>query len=203
MPAYHEIRSQLKTGDIILFSGKSAVSNLIKLFSGGKWSHVGLVVRMPAFEDAVLLWEATPINDIADVELDQTTKGVQLVPLSQRLTKYRGEASWRALNKSLDEEKFKALARRRKDLSRRPYERSELELLQAAWDHIGGRSSGEDLSSVFCSELVAEAYQAMGLLEEYPKGLPSNEYTPIDFAEQRSLKLKGGYNLGEEVLINV
>jgi hypothetical protein len=37
----------------------------------------------------------------------------------------------------------------------------------------------EDLSSLFCSELVAEAYQKMGLLTEQ---LPSNEYIPKDFS---------------------
>ncbi|MBA1147110.1 hypothetical protein H0Z60_08545 [Ectothiorhodospiraceae bacterium WFHF3C12] len=202
MPAYHEIRSELKTGDLILFSGKGAVSNLIKLFSGGKWSHVGMVLRMPAFDDAVLLWESTTLGDIDHFEFDKPTKGVQLVPLSQRLSTYRGEASWRQLSKPLGDDMVKALAQRRKELSRRPYERNEIELLRAAWDRVGGTSGGEDLSSVFCSELVAEAYQAVGLLEEYPKGLPSNEYTPIDFSDQRGLKLKGGYNLGEEVAIS-
>jgi len=150
MPAYHELRDELKTGDLILFSGKGAISNVIKLFSGGKWSHVGMVLRVPALDDAVLLWESTTLSDIPDIESELPTKGVQVVPLSQRLSKYRG---------------------------------------------------GEDLSSVFCSELVAEAYQAMGLLDEYPDGLPSNEYTPIDFSDQRRLKLKSGYNLKSELEI--
>jgi len=82
---------------------------------------------------------------------------------------------------------FEALAVRRKELWCKPYERSEAELLKAAWDGIGGASRGEDLSSLFCSELVAEAYQAMGLLPEWPKGLPSNEYTPMDFSDRRTL----------------
>jgi hypothetical protein len=74
----------------------------------------------------------------------------------------------------------------RKELSRKPYERSQIELLKAAYDGFGGASSGEDLSSLFCSELVAEGYQAMGLLPEFPAGLPSNEYTPIDFSDAGS-----------------
>jgi hypothetical protein len=36
MASYDSIRGTLKTGDIVIFSGKSAVSNFIKLFSGGK-----------------------------------------------------------------------------------------------------------------------------------------------------------------------
>jgi hypothetical protein len=94
---------------------------------------------------------------------------------------------------------FDALAAKRKELSRRPYERSELELLKAAYEGPLGQSKGEDLSSLFCSELVAEGYQAMELLPEWPKGLPSNEYIPLDFSERRALKLLKGYALGPEI----
>jgi hypothetical protein len=59
MASYDSIRNTLKTGDVVIFSGKSAVSNFIKLFSGGKWSHVGMVLRLKELDDAVLLWEST------------------------------------------------------------------------------------------------------------------------------------------------
>jgi len=52
-----------------------------------------------------------------------------------------------------------------------------LELLKSAYDGPFGKNE-EDLSSLFCSELVAEAYQRLGLLTE---GTPSNEFTPADF----------------------
>ena len=42
----------------------------------------------------------------------------------------------------------------------------------------------------------------MGLLPEYPDGLPSNEYTPIDFSERRKLKLLKSYALGSELVIS-
>ena len=41
----------------------------------------------------------------------------------------------------------------------------------------------------------------MGLLPEFPAGLPSNEYTPIDFSDRRQLKLLKGYTLAAEVAI--
>lgn len=201
MPMYENVRDQLKTGDIILFSGKSAISNIIKIFSGGKWSHVGMVLRLPEFDDAVMLWESTTLSDINDVETGVAIKGVQLVPLSQRLTSYNGEVTVRLLNKAITKPMFNALAARRKELSRKPYERGETELIKAAWDGLGGASKGEDLSSLFCSELVAEAYQAMGLLPEWPKGPPSNEYTPMDFSNRRTLKLNDPYELEDEFLI--
>lgn len=125
MPTYSDMREQLRTGDIVLFSGKSAVSNIIKLFSGGKWSHVGMVLIVEEFDRMVLLWESTTLSNIPDIESRAPTKGVQ--------------------------------SGARKELSRKPYERSQIELLKAAYEGIGGASSGEDLSSLFCSELVAEA----------------------------------------------
>ena len=43
MLTYEEIRGELKTCDILLFSGKGAISHGIKLFTFSKWSHVGMV----------------------------------------------------------------------------------------------------------------------------------------------------------------
>jgi len=201
MPTYSDMREQLRTGDLVLFSGKSAVSNIIKLFSGGKWSHVGMVLIVEEFDRMVLLWESTTLSNIPDIESRAPTKGVQLVPLSQRIATYEGEVTVRRLNKEISDGMHTKLSGARKELSRKPYERSQIELLKAAYEGIGGASSGEDLSSLFCSELVAEAYQAMGLLPEYPAGLPSNEYTPIDFSDRRPLKLLKNYSLGAEVAI--
>jgi len=65
------------------------------------------------------------------------------------------------------------------------------------------RDNEEDLSSLFCGELVAEAYQNIGLLKEPLEGLPSNEFTPKDFAEKRGLVLESGTSLGEEIPIEM
>ncbi len=58
------------------------------------------------------------------------------------------------------------------------YEESKWQLFKSAYDFIGGKNK-RDTSSLFCSELVAEAFQQMGMLSF---GKPSNEYTPADFA---------------------
>ena len=42
-------------------------------------------------------------------------------------------------------------------------------------------NSNEDLSSIFCSELIAEAYQRMGL---FGKEKNSNKYTPKGFSSE-------------------
>ncbi|MEM7576402.1 MAG: hypothetical protein AAF328_02910 [Planctomycetota bacterium] len=199
---YETIRPQLKTGDLVLFSGRAPVSRLIQLFTAGPWSHVGMVVRLSEFDDAVMLWESTTLTTLPDVERGRPIRGVQLVPLSQRLAHYEGSAAVRHLHRPVTFGQRDALASLRHRLARRPYERRELELLRSALDLVG-TPNREDLSSVFCSELVAEAYQAMGLLAEPPKGPPSNEYTPMDFSEARqdALALQKRQRLSPEVTI--
>eukprot|EP00735_Rhodelphis_limneticus_P011010 TRINITY_DN4057_c0_g1::TRINITY_DN4057_c0_g1_i1::g.11841::m.11841 TRINITY_DN4057_c0_g1::TRINITY_DN4057_c0_g1_i1::g.11841 ORF type:complete len:297 (+),score=28.08,DUF830/PF05708.7/1.3e-07,DUF830/PF05708.7/0.36,Ribosomal_L36e/PF01158.13/0.26,Ribosomal_L36e/PF01158.13/5.2e+03,TFIIE-A_C-term/PF11521.3/8.3e+03,TFIIE-A_C-term/PF11521.3/0.36 TRINITY_DN4057_c0_g1_i1:242-1132(+) len=59
---------------------------------------------------------------------------------------------------------------------------------------ILGTNKEEDLSSVFCSELVAAAYQRLGLLPHFPR---SNEYLPTDFID--CMPLQHGARLSNEL----
>lgn len=201
---YEAIRSQLKTGDILLFSGKSGISEGIKFFTLSKWSHVGMVYT---FEDrldpnrTVFCWESTTLSDIKDAETGKLTKGVQRVELSERLERCFAqgyEISVRQLNMPLTDAMIIALNQFRHDVSGRPYERNKIELIKSVYDSIFGGNK-EDLSSLFCSELVAEAYQKMRLLTE---DLPSNEYTPKDFSQEKRIKLQLGYSLGNEMTLD-
>ena len=83
----------------------------------------------------------------------------------------------------------------RRELNGRPYEKKHLELINALRDGPLGVENEENLSSLFCSELVAEAYQSLGLLNV---DKPSNEYTPADFSALEKLQLRHGY-LGVEI----
>ncbi|KAA8495512.1 Uracil catabolism protein 4 [Porphyridium purpureum] len=60
----------------------------------------------------------------------------------------------------------------------------------------------DDLSKVFCSELVAAAYQRLGLLETYP---PAAGYNPKDFSSEQTnppgVHLLRGARLSEEIFI--
>ena len=69
-------------------------------------------------------------------------------------------------------------------------------MFKSAYDGDLGANK-EDLSAIFCSELVAEAYQSMGLLD---KKHASNEFTPADFTEENTLPLLRG-ELGPEIII--
>lgn len=134
--------------------------------------------------DFVCLWEATTLSDVNDLETGEARKGVQLVPLSSRVQKYGGRMAMRRLQGTrLGSREMAALMETRKALGRRPYERSQAELIKAAFD-VPFATNEEDLSSLFCSELVAEAYQALGLIRGGKDDKPSNEYTPADFSSR-------------------
>ena len=204
MSNYEEALGELGTGDLVLFAGTTKFSRSIRLLTGGAYSHVGVVVRTPDFDGQVLLWESTRLMDerVQDVEHGGVFEGVQLLSLAERIEHYEGKGAVRRLVPEIDAAMDAALTQRRGELARRPFERSRLELLRAAYDGPFGDSAGERLESLFCAELVAEAYQAMGLLQEASEGgLPSNEYTPADFAAQRDLQLLRGYRLGPERIL--
>lgn len=199
---YEDIRKDLKIGDIVLFSGKGGISHGIKLVTNSKWSHVGMVLRLPDSK-AAFLWESTILCNLKDAIDGKAKRGVQLVLLSDRLRTYDGEAAIRHLqNHEIDTDEYRKLMELRENLRNRPYEKDQLELIKAAYDGPLGHNE-EDLTSLFCSELVAEAYQEVGLLKEPPLGLPSNEFTPKDFAEKRGLVLESGASLGVEIPVEI
>lgn len=194
---YSKIRDELKTGDIVLFSGKGAFSDLIKYASMSRWSHVGMVVKIPEY-DFVTVWESTTLSNIKDLDTGNANKGVQLVPLSARVDKYSGGMSIRRLEGSdLGSAALSKLMTLRAELKGKRYERGKMELFKSLWDGKFGLNE-KDLSSIFCSELVAEAYQCLGLLDT---DLPSNEYTPADFSSKKMDELRNGFYLGGEIEI--
>lgn len=200
---YQDLRTQLKTGDILLFSGKSEISEGIKFFTLSKWSHVGMVYKFESELDpkgSIFCWESTTLSNVADADTGKLTQGVQRVELSERLERCFAsgyEISVRPISKALSTEMVTELNKFRHEVSGRPYEKRKLDLIRSAWDGPLGKNK-EDLSSLFCSELVAEAYQRMKLLTE---DKPSDEYTPKDFSTERKLQLQLGYSLGNEIAI--
>lgn len=178
---YSSTRRSLRTGDILLFSGKGRISRAIKHVTGSPWSHVGIVLNLTEY-DFVCLWESTTLSNVADLDTGTLRSGVQVVPLSARLDAYDGSVALRRINGFIDPQGLALLNLRlmalRRELAGRPYERSRLELYKAAYDGPLGANE-EDLSSLFCSELVAEAFQRLGIIDP---SRPSNEYVPADFA---------------------
>ena len=187
--------NELKTGDIVLFSGLDHYSRLVRAGTKSKWSHVGLVFESPA-HDFLTLWESSIREDTLDVELAEHRVGVRLVSLYDRVKAFEGEISIRRLQgEAITDKKLRCLLALQDELRGRAYERNKFELIRAA-NKRAFCNRAEDLSSVFCSELVAEAYQRLGLLSEEK---PSNDYAPVDFSYERMRNLQGSFYLSEEL----
>lgn len=190
---YENIRPDIQTGDLILFSGNGPIAFGIKLITRSKWSHVGMAFKMPEY-DFVAIWESTSLSNIHDIESGMHVNGVQMSPLRDRIRNYNGDIAIRHLSDfTCDLDKLK---RFRSSVRGRPYEKDLFELFSAALPYPFSNND-EDISSLFCSELVAETYQTLGLLDEQK---PSNEYTPSDFAQDANLHLSEG-TLSDEVII--
>lgn len=193
MYSYQQIFPDIDTGDLVLFSGKGGESTVVRILSNSRWSHIGMAVRV-AESDDVLLWESAPSEDLAELAHIHAPGGVRLIPMRERLRHYVGHVAVRHLHVHRHAEMLSSLHAFREEIAGRPYEQDRWELFKAPYDGPFGGNSKEELSSVFCSELVAAAYQRMGLLPPDP---PSNEYIPADFASEAGLMLLEG-SLGPE-----
>jgi hypothetical protein len=199
LPAFEELRPTLDVGDVLLFSGGGRFSNKIKRFLRSHWSHVALVAREKP-GGPLYLWEATQDSDLPDVVSRTARPGVGLFDLETWILHYASETAIRPLHVERTAKMRADLLAFFREVHGRPYERRRLELLRASGKGPWGPNPQPNLSSLFCSELVAEAYQRMGLLPRRP---PSNCYTPRDFSSERPqpLPLRLGATLGEEVVV--
>lgn len=190
MSAYEQHRADMRTGDLILFSGNGFISRGIQAITGSPWSHVAVVLHVPLY-DFLCSFESTTLSDIPDLTTGKPIKGVHLVPLSQRIATYDGDLiAWRRVDGPRTASAIHAALNVRSEFAGRPYETNQLELLRSALDTFTLQQNQPDASSVFCSELAAILWQRMGWLGE---NIPPNEYTPADFAG--SLPAKAGVDL--------
>ena len=213
MKKYQAVRKDLDTGDIVVFEGSGVISGMIKWKDKTRWSHVGMVVKSTEW-DMLLLFESTTLSKIKDVESRMESQGVQLVPLSERIRSYpdNNVGIRRLLGVDRDDGFRQVVKKFRSEMAGRPYEKSKLELFRSSYDGVFGDNE-ENLSSLFCSELIAEMYQRFGFLNDVndiPKGLPSNEYTPKAFGGDKyelvdgskgMLELNGKAELEELVIV--
>tara|TARA_R110002096_G_scaffold137381_1_gene290692 strand:- start:148 stop:678 length:531 start_codon:yes stop_codon:yes gene_type:complete len=162
----------MKTGDVIGFSGKGDVSNVIKQFTGCDISHIGIVYRTP--EDRVVIMESTSLNDIPDCVTGERIKGVQQQYLSDRLASYDGQAYWYALD--ADVEDFEPMFDWLEQVHENRTEYDTAQAIGAGIDYFVPENH-ECLNKLFCSELVSHALQLAGVV---PDEINASEETPAD-----------------------
>jgi hypothetical protein len=76
--SYQDIRDQIQTGDILLFSGRVWLSRVIERISHSKYSHVAFLTK---WEDRI-------------IAMQSDLRGVEVIPASMLVCKYDGKVEW-------------------------------------------------------------------------------------------------------------
>ncbi len=156
-------------GDVIGFSGRGLVSDLINVATFGvpRWSinHVGVVA---AYDGHLMLFESTTLDDEPCAIQHRKVHGVQAHPVEERLASYDGRVYLYPLLSALDEQQSVDLTA------------FLVSHLGVPYDDIGAIRTGglgfsfvesllrpANLSAIFCSELVAAAHAYVGLFKTY------------------------------------
>jgi hypothetical protein len=183
--------SALNTGDIVLFTGQGLARGLARWFNRSPWAHVGLVLRAPDAAEP-LLWEAL---------CAAPRRGTLASPLALRIARARGRISARCLNRPLAPAQCQRLETLQREVAERARPRGLFDLIGAADDGwVGARR--DNLGELTDGELVAEAYQRIGLLDDVARGGKApGDYRPWHFCASHGLELKGGYALGPELVL--
>lgn len=181
---YEEARDKMQPGDVIAFSGKGNVSEIIKLFTKSGVSHVGVVYKTKQVNDSDpnrymnTLMESTSLDGFS---------GVIMTLLSDRIKHYDGNLWWLPLSQAsrnkLDLAKFFdfLVKQEGKAYDTKQAIKSALDALDDAPFLKDITYNKEDFSKFFCSELVAAALEDAGVI----RNVNSSEVTPIDLCTFR------------------
>lgn len=191
---YSELKAELQTGDLILFSGQYPISKFVQKLEHSMWSHVAMVVRLPEWEEP-LLWESTALTNLEDVLVHDHLTGPKLVDLKQRLETYGSDVTpyvppryaVRPLKLERTDDMIAALHALFTELHGIPNPGQ----WKMIWEVIEGRflHIRSKLDNYTCSELVAESFIKMGLLD--PNAV-INGFMPRDFSSDGHLPLLKG-----------
>jgi len=187
---YDDIRSEIKSGDILLCSGSGWFSKMIQGSTNSIWSHVGFVMRLDAVDRIMVLESLEPL-------------GVRTVPLRKYLSDYDSKGNAYPGGIAIARHKmFEQIATPYKlmkfgqfaiNLFGYPYDKDEIAKIAAriAISHIPfSRSDKTRLKrdkEYICSEYVWECYRSLGIKVEYDK---RGFVAPADFAKAKEVNLK-------------
>eukprot|EP00908_Phaeocystis_cordata_P023092 Transcript_5519.p1 GENE.Transcript_5519~~Transcript_5519.p1 ORF type:complete len:409 (+),score=134.47 Transcript_5519:84-1310(+) len=187
-----------ETGDLMLFRTKAAVPALQRAVTRSDWDHVGLVMHLD--------WRGRVCGSQSSAEcgfIECDASGTHFYGLQQyEFYKWHLQYEQMALRQlEWDERGDPSVVAKLQawydEVKDKPYSLSLGKITQSA-DHRA-RSACLDHDNFFCSELVAYAYQRLGLL---PTSRPACGYWPVTFSQAAQLRLEGGAALGDELPVD-
>ncbi len=206
------------TGDLILFSGESALSKAIKFCSRSKFSHCGIVLREPTYIDSNLVgtyFIESTLNLTPDAEDGKPKFGVTIHLLADVLASHAKDGDKSYLRKvqglsgahSLDERIRSAY-----DVTKNiPYNVDPVAWIRAKEasnatsiddfiaHHRYPQNELQDTRALWCSEFVGYFYSKIGVLD---RDTPWSLLAPAHFsAKEEDLDFANGCSLGPERII--
>jgi hypothetical protein len=194
-----------RTGDVWLFRGHKMADRAIQVTTNSPVNHVGMSV---VIEDLPpLMWHAELGRSLPDRWTGSRQRGAQLHDLRDAVilwaTRY-GQRAWlRQLDCPVTREMEDAILRTIARLDGTPFP----SMSRLAWRWLRGRVPNlrraalrADLKTAYCAEVVAVAYQAMGLLSN---GRRPNWYDAGRFWSGDDLNLHVGFRLGNEIAVQI
>jgi hypothetical protein len=189
----------VRTGDLWLFRGSSVADQAIRAVTNSPVNHVGMAVVLDDLPP--LMWHAELGQSLVDVWTGTHHRGVQLHDLRAAVTtwstRYRQRAWLRQLQapvtRAMEDELLRVVARQ----DGTPFPATLA--LAGRWAR-GRVRRPAPVESTYCAEVVAAAYQAMGLLAG---DRPTNWYDPGSFWSGDELELVGDATLGPEIEVSV
>jgi hypothetical protein len=190
--------AQAATGDVWLFRGSSIADVAIRAVTNSPVNHVGMVVALDDLP--ALLWHAELGRSLPDVWTGKRQRGVQLHLLAEAVTTWNERYGQRAWTRQLDgtierhhEDKLMGVI---DSFDGRPFPTTPGLVRQ--WLTARFRRRSSSLETIYCAELVATTYQAMGLL---PRRRPASWYDPGRFWSGDRIELMPPYALREEIAV--
>ncbi len=185
-----------RTGDLVLFRGRSAADRAIRAFTNSPVNHVGMVLALDDLPP--LLWHAELGRSLPDVWTGERHRGTQLHRMVDAVAVWHhryGQRAWlRQIDIEVSDEMEDEALRTVNELDGTRFPRTGS--LVTGW--VKGRARRtKDLEQLFCAEVVAITYERMGLLGS---DRPPNWYDPGTFWSGDGLDLTGAA-LGPEIEI--
>eukprot|EP01124_Arcella_intermedia_P005777 TRINITY_DN13405_c0_g1_i1.p1 TRINITY_DN13405_c0_g1~~TRINITY_DN13405_c0_g1_i1.p1 ORF type:complete len:887 (+),score=229.50 TRINITY_DN13405_c0_g1_i1:80-2740(+) len=95
---YEEYLEKFKTGDLILFSGRTVLDATLKLRTGQPYSHVGIILKISnplTHHNQLYVVECTRnVDKIIDAWHQGIVNGISVFRLEERLHQFNGSAIW-------------------------------------------------------------------------------------------------------------
>lgn len=202
-----QLAPSLQTGDIVLVHGRYAFSIVIETIEWSPFSHSAIAIRaadvgLEGKAPDLLLWESNSLTNLPDVLSGKTKTGPMLVDFMARMQDTEKQFSdvkyaCRHLYVERTPEMMAALTAFMPTVLSARFP-SDVQMGERLWaGRVRNKQASSDL--LFCSELVADTYMHMGLLNTH---YVMNAYEPRDFTDTGTVRLLQQGWLGPEIFFD-